>query len=129
MKEMNRHLGKVTLGKYFDKVLWVKISPQYNFGPDIKINCTVPHLPDKWKEERDLPVFKIGNIERRFNSYYINGGRRWQSYHKLFLTLESMEELKEVVEEMIKNPNKGFFRFKIEKDIEHIINEYKISLL
>jgi hypothetical protein len=128
MSDIRRHLGKVTLGKYFDKVLWVNILTNYTL-PSIRICCTVPNLPDKWNEDKDLPRFKIGDIERRFHIYHINGGNRWKSYYKLFINLNSIEELKEVVEEMKLNPNKGFFRFKIEKDIEHIINEYKISLL
>jgi hypothetical protein len=131
MKEINRHLGTVSLGKYFNKVLWVNISERYSGSPDIRISCTVPNLPDKWNDGNDLPQFKFGNplIERRFDSYYVNGGIRWKSYYKLFINLDSIEELKAVVEEMKLNPNKGFFRFKIKKDIEHIINEYKISLL
>jgi hypothetical protein len=125
---MKRHLGRVSIANYFDKVLWVDII-QF---PDViryKIDFCVNELPDNFDGTKELPKFKIGDKEVRFHSYYINGGIRYSSYYKINLELENEEELKIVIDDMIKNPINGFITFKITKDLETIMNDFKISLL
>jgi len=128
MKEIRRKLGTVNIGNYFDKILWVDIIPLTNDLIRYKIYCCVSELPDGF-DISQVPKVSNGFIEKRFHSWFVNGGRNYKTYHKIYMDMDSMEELRVIVGELIKNPILDIFTFNITIDVEKILNELKISVL
>ncbi len=128
MKEIRRKLGTINIGNYFDKILWLHIIPYTTDSIKYKIYCCVPELPDNFDISK-VPKISNGKDGCEIQAWYISGGSRYKSYHKVYLNMYSIEELQVIVGELIKNPVLDIFTFNITIDVENIINELKISVL
>ena len=127
MTKMKRKLGTVSVGNYYhDRIFWLDIIKHtFNDTVEYKLNFCIPQPPDNYIS----PKINTGFIDKQFEGYTMGGGMRYREYYKISLNLDTIDELKFVIDSIIKNPLVGIFKFKLTKDVEHIINEYRIGIL
>jgi hypothetical protein len=125
MKNIQRKIGTVNFGNYFERIVWLKKS---TWRGQYTIEFSVDKLPDKFSESIHTPKIKINSKEFSFNNYMMGGGFRYRRYCNIGLEVKNIEEIIEITDYLRTNPKIGFMDFRI-GNIDHVVNEIRIEAL
>lgn len=126
--EFRKKLGEVTLRAGGTTPVWFSARKRYDWQtqetkPFYMIHFNIDYGGISNRELEDV------KIQGKSMSASFHGGNRWKEYLKLKRTFDNVGAVIDFVKHLQNNPIHGIYTFNLDKDIDCIINEFKVSLL
>jgi len=120
MRYFNRKIGTINLiNLNTGNVLWLNVIRHLD-DTDYRISFNLSTFEDNEYNE----FFKTYDIT--FTRYRCGGGIRCRVYYKYLITLKNEEQLIATINDIKQKCNQGKVTITINKDIDHILNEFHL---